>query len=143
MKHRLDDIDKKIDFKVPDGYFEELPLKIQQRIQEENKEARTFILPSWSYAMAAAVLLIITFVFLFQDTAPTAESLLAEVPEEALIAYLEEIEIDEYDLASTLPEDTENLEFEEIDLLNNLDLENESYDDILLEYNLEDESLEI
>lgn len=142
MKHRLEDIDKKVDYKVPEGYFEQLPLKIQQRIDAEKKEVKVFQLPSWSYAMAASVVLVLTLVFLFQDGSPNAETLLAEVSEEALIAYLDEIELDEYDIASALPA-MEDIQFENIDMLNDLDLENESFDNILLEYNLEEESLEI
>ena len=143
MKHRIDDMDKKIDFKVPDGYFENLPLKIQQRIEIEKKEAKTFTLPTWSYALAASALLIMAFVILFQNPSPSAEKLLAEVSEEALIAYLDDIEIDEYDLVSALPDHAEDLPFNEIDMLQNLDLGDESMDDILLEFNIEEETLEI
>ena len=143
MKHRIDDMDKKIDFKVPDGYFENLPLKIQQRIEIEKKEAKTFTLPTWSYALAASALLIMGFVILFQNPSPSAEKLLAEVSEEALIAYLDDIEIDEYDLVSALPDHAEDLPFNEIDMLQNLDLGDESMDDILLEFNIEEETLEI
>ena len=142
MKHRLEDIDKNLDYKVPEGYFENLPLQIQQRVEAEKSENKVIRLPSWSYAVAASIVLMVSFVFMFDNPDPTAETLLADVSEEALIAYLEEIEIDEYDIASALP-DGENLQFEDINMLNDLDFGNESFDNILQEYNLEDESLEI
>jgi len=143
MKHKLDDIDKRVDFKVPEGYFENLPLRIQDRIAEEKSEAKTFRIPSWSYAMAASVLLVVTFVFVVNDAGSSAETLLSEVSEEALIAYLEEIEIDEYDIAAALPDNGSSLQLDDIEMLNDLDLEGGSFDDIMLEYNLEDESFEI
>jgi len=140
MKYKLDDIEKKSGYKVPEGYFEELPLKIQQRIQSESTQSKTLKVPSWSLAMAASVVIILTSVFLlFQGKDNAAEELLAEVPEEDLIAYLDQFEMDEYDLASAFPEDTEELEFEDIEMLDEVDLEDESIDEILLEFNIEDE----
>ena len=143
MKHKLDSINKNIDYRVPEGYFENLPLRIQQRIETEKKVEKVFKLPVWSQAIAASILLIITFVLVFSNNKLSTETLLAEVSEEALIAYLEEIEIDEYDIVSAFSSNEEVLSFEGLDMLNELDLDDVLFDNILLEYNLEKESLEI
>ena len=138
MNKKIKDIDKNLNFQVPDGYFEDLPLKIQKRIEEEKPKSRNLKLPVWSFTMAASIVLIISFALLFgSDNSNNAENLLAEVSEEDLVAYIEELDLDEYDLATTFPETTDELEFEDIEMMDGLDLEDHSIDDILLEYNIE------
>jgi len=143
MKYKLDDIEKKSGFKVPEGYFEDLPMRIQKRIEVEGSQKSTFRIPSWSLAMAASILLVISFVFIFNDSEQNANEILAEVPEADLIAYLDQVDVDIYDLASAFPEDSESLQFDELDMVNGLDIEEGFLDGILEEYNLEDEYLEI
>ncbi len=140
MKHTLDDIDKKGIFKTPEEYFEDLPLKIQQRISNEAK-SRKYTIPSWSLAFAASTLLIITFVFILSKSGPNAEELLADIPQDELMAYLDQIDIDEYDIASVITESAEELEFENTNMLDGIDLEDQSIEDVLLEYDLADEYL--
>lgn len=134
---KLDDIDKKPDFNVPEGYFEELPLKILRRIEAEKSKSRSIPLPSWSFALAAAVVVLVSFVVFLGGSESKAEKLLAEVSEEDLVAYIEELELDEYDLVATFPETTDNMEFEEFEMMDGLDLEHHSIEELLLEYNLE------
>ncbi|MEQ9466512.1 MAG: hypothetical protein RLN88_03820 [Ekhidna sp.] len=141
MKYKLDDINKKSGFKVPEGYFEDLPMKIQQRIGTESTP-QTIRLPSWSLAMAASFIIILTAVFILKNTStPTAEELLAEVSQEELVAYLDLIELDEYDIASAVDENSEILNFEETDVLDGIDMDEGVIDDVLLEYDLADEYL--
>ena len=68
---------------------------------------------------------------------------MAEIPEEELMAYVEELNLDAYDLASAFPETTEELEFEDIEMMEEWNMEDLPIDDILLEYNIEEEKLEI
>lgn len=140
MKYKLNDIDKKEMFKVPDGYFEDLPMKIQERLSLETKPQK-FRIPSWSLALAASLLLLLTFVFILPNGDPTAEELLAEVSQDEIVAYLDQIELDEYDIASAIGDEADALEFEDTDVLDGLDLEDQSIDDVLLEYDLADEYL--
>ncbi len=140
MKYKLDDIDKKETFKVPDGYFEDLPLKIQQRISTGQKKQRRGI-PVWSLAMAASVIVILTFIFLIPDNNSAAEDMLAEIPQDELIAYLDQLELDEFDIASAMGEDVNAINLEDMNILDGIDLGDEAIDDVLLEYDLEDEYL--
>ena len=140
MKYKLDDIDKKETLKVPEGYFEDLPMKIQQRISQEEKP-QGFSVPSWSLALAASLLLIVTFVFILPEAEPSAEELLAEISQEEIVEYLDLLELDEYDIASAIGEDEEAFEFEDTNVLDGIDLEDQSIDDVLLEYDLADEYL--
>jgi len=143
MHKKLDDIEKKVGFEVPKGYFEDLPMKVQQRIHTEKKEKVFWKTPSWSLAMAASVVLLLGFVFLLSGPTTELEDLLADVPEEALVAYLDELELDAYDLASAFPEAANELEFEDIEIMDGLEMEDISIDDVLLEYDLEEENMEI
>ena len=65
MKHKLDDIDKKEVFQVPEGYFEDLPMRIQKRVDSEKPVTRQQFIPKWGLALASSIALIVTFVFVF------------------------------------------------------------------------------
>lgn len=138
MKYKLDDIDKGNIHKVPIGYFEDLPMKIQKRLEQEHKPSGAFLVtPKWALAFASIVLLVISSIFIFQSNQQGAEDLLAEVPQEDLVAYLEELNLDTDELYSAIPTDTDLLMEEDTDLLNGIELEEEFLDTILDEYDLE------
>ncbi len=141
MKHKLDNIDKKEVFEVPEGYFEDLPLKIQARIDAEKPKSVVRSVPSWSLAMAASALFVLAFVFIFSDKESTVDDLLAEVSNEELVAYLDQIDLDEYDIASAFEDDVDALNLEETNVLDGIDMEDQVLDDVLLEYDLGDEYL--
>lgn len=143
MKKKLENIDKQVNFQVPEGYFENLPLQIQKRIDQEKNRSATYSIPSWSLAIAAMLAAILSFVFYFNDTTSSTEALLASVPEEDIISYLSNMEMTDYELITTLTNAEVEIEFEELNLLDGLELEGESFDDLLQEYNLENESLDI
>ncbi|MCX8492080.1 MAG: hypothetical protein ORN54_13545 [Cyclobacteriaceae bacterium] len=95
MKH-LDDIPKKQPFTVPDGYFEDLPMRIQAKIQKT--ERRSFWIPEFNLALKFAlpvVLVGIISVIVWINLPKTEDALvnLDAVPTEQLLAYLEADEI--------------------------------------------------
>jgi len=141
MKYKLDDIDKKQGFKVPEGYFEDLPMKIQKRIEQEKPATRRLTIPQWGLALAASLALVFTFVFVLPDDGPSAEDLLATISEEELIAYLDQDDFDEYEIASAFQDVPEVFEFENSDGLDGLDLEDQAIEDVLLEYDLGEDYL--
>lgn len=142
MKYKLDDIEKKELFKVPDRYFEDLPMKIQNRVGSEKQVTERQFIPVWSLALAACLALFITFVFVFNDNNGTSpEEMLAEISKDELVAYLGQMELDEYEIASAFDEDLEIFDTEDTNMLDGIDLGDEAIDDVLLEYDLEDEYL--
>ena len=141
MKHKLDDIDKKQGFKVPEGYFEDLPMKIQKRIEQEKPATRRLTVHQWGLALAASLALVLTFVFILPNDGPSAEDLLATISEEELIAYLDQDDFDEYEIASAFQDVPEVFEFENSDGLDGLDLEDQAIEDVLLEYDLGEDYL--
>ncbi|WP_424964179.1 hypothetical protein [Ekhidna sp.] len=141
MKHKLDDIDKKEVFKVPEGYFEGLPMRIQKRVDSEKPVTRQQFTPKWGLALAASIALVVTFVFVLYNNGPSPEDMLAEISQDELVAYLELMELDEYEIASAFDEDMEIFDKEDANILDGIDLEEDAIDDVLLEYDLEDEYL--
>ena len=140
MKYKLEDIDKKQPFEAPEGYFKDLPMRIQAKIDGKKSVTVKQRIPAWSLAMASFAL-IFTFVFVFYDNQPSAEDLLADISEEELMAYLDEIELDEYDIASAFENDLDILNLDENSVLDGINMENEAIDDMILEYDLGDEYL--
>lgn len=93
---RLDDIPKKQVFTVPDGYFEDLPMRIQARIQKP--ESRSSWIPEFNLALkfALPVVLVGVISVVVWINLPKTEDALANldaVPTEQLLAYLEADEI--------------------------------------------------
>ncbi len=113
---KLDDSHKKNIYKVPDGYFDELPGKIQKQIEAEKTKS---LLPEWNWSFAlkiaapimAAVLLVFIFVIKRPNTSQqplSYEDILDEVSVEGMISYLEMTDV-------TSDEIMENINLAEIE----------------------------
>ena len=114
----LENIPKKHIFNVPDGYFEELPSRVQSRITAGT--VRTALAPAYRYSLryALPLLLVATLFYYYSRPAVDASSILASVETTDLILYLEESGLTTEDLI-------ENMELDEGDLEA---IESEAYD---------------
>ncbi|HYC87185.1 MAG TPA: hypothetical protein VEB86_18260 [Chryseosolibacter sp.] len=101
-------------FKVPDGYFENLPGVINERVVAATAVRRRFIKSVYAYA-AAAVLILLVLVRLNRPamTAQDAETILASIETEELINYLEESDISVEDVLSEAADEIFNAEADE------------------------------
>lgn len=136
---KLKDIQKQNIYKVPEGYFEELPQLIQAKISDEQKSHSHAWVYGLRYALPALVFIaIISYFTLFDQSAEqvSSEEILANVETEAIIDYLESSEISTDDLIEKI--DEWDVDFEEgPTILNDMELEelNEGdINDILDEY---------
>jgi hypothetical protein len=94
---KLDDIPKKHPFNVPDDYFDQLPGKIQARVQGKDREHVGTWAPVMRYALAMIVVAAVAFVWLWgganSHDAESPEAILASLETADLVAYLNEGEI--------------------------------------------------
>lgn len=87
----LENIPKKDFFRVPEYYFDNLPMEIQRRT--EAKQGRE-IKQVFRYARYAVPVLLITILLVYSNTRkPDPESILSSVETIALIQYLEECDV--------------------------------------------------
>ena len=135
---KLEEIPKKEIFKVPDGYFEGLPAKIQARIETGGVKEPSFVFRyKLQYALPFVALFAVGIYWFTVASQPQdVESLLASVQTEDLVAYLNESDITTDDLI-------EGGEFNSTDLE---EIESEVYDlqlgDEDLDIDLEDLDIE-
>ncbi|HTH56252.1 MAG TPA: hypothetical protein VL728_09415 [Cyclobacteriaceae bacterium] len=112
---RLDEIPKKNVFEVPDGYFDQLALKIQAKTETISPAKKT--ISGWSFALRYALpvlLLVIGGIIVWKPkTVQDTEQLLASIPTEHLIDYLHESEIAEAELLEVI-----NFDDRDVDSLN-------------------------
>jgi hypothetical protein len=109
---KLDQIEKKQIFTVPDGYFDQLPLAIQERVAQK-RSISWFSIPVLRLALPVVALLVVGIVWFKPfSSSPSIEEELSMLNESDLIAYL-----NESDLTSEELENTFNLSSEEIDNL--------------------------
>ena len=144
---KLEDIKKKNIYTVPDKYFDQLPTRIQSRVNEKNPVS--WLSWNWSltYKLAAPAIAIILMVIYFGRTdnysTQDTDTILAQVSTEDIIAYLEFTDITTDDII-------ENVDFTDIELdfyedgpiiqeFNEMD--EEDMELLLDEYGLEDEIL--
>lgn len=90
---KLEEIPKKEVFKVPEGYFENLPGIIQARVTQPGRSREA--VPVYSLALKYAIPVVTVFAlalfwFTGRDESPTAESILSSIQTEDLVAYLDE-----------------------------------------------------
>ncbi|MCE2994771.1 MAG: hypothetical protein ACK5RG_09590 [Cyclobacteriaceae bacterium] len=93
---KLEDIPKAQPFQVPDNYFEDLPMRIQARIQEP--ERKSVWAGEWGLALKLAIPVLVIGIgaVIFWPSAKTDSDPLANldsVPTSELLAYLESDEI--------------------------------------------------
>lgn len=93
-KIKVEDLERKDIFTAPEGYFDKLPGRIQERIALQEREAERPVyrlVPKKVFYIAAsvAVFLIATILILREPEETTPENVLAEVSTEAMIEYLE------------------------------------------------------
>ena len=123
MKNSLDDkikingIDLKEIYKVPDGYFEDFPTRIQERISQTVKPSgiRKLILYPQFKVVAAAVLVILLFVTIVErnvlfsgknveNIGELIENYSYDIDESLILTYMEE-EMDLYNSEDELSEE--------------------------------------
>ena len=128
---KLEDIPKKDVFKVPEGYFENLPTIIQSRVAARNKEKVFF--PGFSlalrYALPVVVLGVIGYFWLGPKAEQkSAESILATIETEDLVAYLNETDLTTEELLESVQLDASDVD----------ELEGEIYGEDLTDQNFEE-----
>ncbi|MEM9325533.1 MAG: hypothetical protein AAGA85_07750 [Bacteroidota bacterium] len=149
-KLKLDDIkDKKPPFKVPDGYFEELEQSILAKtIDATPVEGPTGSIgpsiPRWAWAVAASVIIGVSALLLTMRSGDFNEQdLLAGISDEEIIVYLANYDLDEYEIVGDLSTEQFDELFADDTVLDGLDMEDGDLQDLMLEYEALDETLEI
>lgn len=143
---KLEDIKRKNIYTVPDRYFDQLPTRIQSRVNEKRPVFGMKL--NWKLAMkiaapALAVVLILFYVGMpINNSTLSADELLAQVSTEDLIAYLETTDI-------TTDEIIDEVDFTNIDLdfddngpiMQDMEMTDEEIDMLLDEYGIDGELL--
>lgn len=133
---KLEDIKKDNIHQVPEGYFEELPQKIQARIAQPKPSTSMFLLHSLKYAIPALLLAAVSIYYLTNqkpaDISP--EDMLAEVSTSELINFLEDSEITTEEIIENIDITSTDIRFEQEDteLLN--DFNETELEELLDEY---------
>jgi hypothetical protein len=137
---KLENILKKEIFNVPEGYFDTLPGKIQARISKEQPAHEQVFLFRYKlqYVLPAIMLLAVgIYWFAGINKGTDAESLLASVQTEELMAYLGESDLTTEDILETVEFNASDLEEIESEVYE-LDLDDLQLEDVLNHINLED-----
>jgi hypothetical protein len=125
MKIRLDDIEKTPPFEAPEGYFNDLPDRIMDRIKSEEKPKQTFLQPWMKYAVAASVAILAVVLMVLNSPSEDAspETLLAEVSDEAILDYLADSGVTTDDILEVSSFDEADVEFIQEETMPELDIE--------------------
>ena len=113
---KLDDIKKKNIYTVPDNYFDQLPTRIQSRVNEKP-------VSSWSlnrsliYKLAAPAFAVALLLFYFgpgnNNDSQDFETILAQVSNEDIIAYLSNTDITTQEIIEAIDFSNAELKFYE------------------------------
>lgn len=131
--------------KVPDGYFDELPLKIQSRINEDSQVSSPLFIPrmqiAWRLTAAALILLIGWFYYPQGEKSMGVDEMLSDVQSEDLVAYLFEENMNTEEILAMIDEEfiLEEIEIDGSQIIN----ESLSNDDLESIYSELDYSTEI
>lgn len=85
---KLEDIPRENIFKVPEGYFENLPMEIQARVAKP--EPKVWFAPAFKFALPVAAIAIAATVWFTYQQDGSIEDQINEIQTEQLMAYLDE-----------------------------------------------------
>jgi hypothetical protein len=108
-KIKIDDLEKKQVFTVPERYFEQLPQQISRKAGQSQKRRSPFEWPVLRYgaAMGGVCLFILLGYFLIKPTATDAaqpEAILSQVSRQEIVQYLQQTEVSQYELVERASE---------------------------------------
>ena len=108
-KIKLDDLEKKQVFSVPEGYFEELPGQVSHKLTQTQRRPLWIMLPFFRYGAAIASICLIILIGYFKTTSPGSElvqpeAILAQVSGQEIVLYLQQNEISQYELVERASE---------------------------------------
>lgn len=142
----LDDIKlKSPPYQVPEGYFEDLNAKILERTSTVAPESVVlwYRKPAWQMALASVVLLV-AFTFVWFNGAPAAEQdYLADVSDEEILIYLANNDLTESEIIENYTFMDEDFSIESEELLEDIEIEDNMLDDLYLEYEINELSIQI
>ena len=134
---KLEDLPKHVNYKVPDGYFDSLPGRIQAKVSEGREPAWRFNLGfSLRYALPLVALLGVG-IFWYNQSNDSITDELAEIDENQLAWFLEDPELTSEELAETVVWTTEDLDALEEEVYNAVDVSGEGLDVVIDELDLE------
>ena len=142
---KLEDIKKKNIYSVPDKYFDQLPTRIQARVNDKKPVFGWSL--NWNLFFkvatpAFAVLIMLVYFNINSNAEYTAEELLAQVETEDLIAYLDYTDITVDEIIEELDLSAIELNFDdEGPILEDMELDEQDLDILYDEYGIESEIL--
>ena len=132
---KLEDISKKNNFEVPDGYFEKLPGIIQARVAKP--EPAPWFVPALKFALPMVAVLSIGIFWYSSQGQDTIEEQLAAIQTEQLVAYLDDATLNFDDLAESVTWSEDDLNELEEKVFNSYDVSDTDLDILLEEFNTE------
>ena len=143
---KLEEIKKKNIYTVPDKYFDQLPTRIQSRVNE--KKPVFGILSSWKLVLKVAAPAFVVILMLFYigvenyNSIQTPENILAQVSTDDLIAYLGTTDLTTEDIIEEIDFSTINLNFEdEGPIIQGIEMDAQDLDILFDEYGIDSEIL--
>ncbi len=129
---RLEDIEKKNIYSVPEGYFEDLPMKIQARIADKSKSETPVFIGALRYALPAVLLVAVAYFGIFRMAPTQQDDPLAGVSTEDIISYLASTDITTDEILSEVNLDDFTLDYlnTEEEILNDIELGDEDLQDL-------------
>jgi len=130
---KLENIEKKDIFKVPEGYFETLPTIIQSRVaQDVPTKSYLWLFASLKYALPALLLVVSVTWYLNRTPEYTPDEMLAMVSTEDIADYLNSMELANDEFLEML--DYSMINVDSLDLQeSHLDIDDDLLDEILIE----------
>jgi hypothetical protein len=134
---KLEDIPKQNIFEVPDGYFDRLPLKIQERVARPVASPWLLWAPALRYAVPVLLLAGMGIFWYQQNTPMTIEDELARIQDDQLSLFLADESLSTDDLLETMTWSEEDLQSLENQVYATFDASETEWNELLDELELQ------
>jgi hypothetical protein len=128
-RFKLEEISRENVFKTPEGYFESLPLAIQNKMSGLSPDSGIHV---WTLALKYALPMVIVMIsFLLWINTPfhkSPEQLIAQVGEASIMEYLQLSDLTTNDILLSIEKNQLNLHLEDANFLDHLQIEDRLMD---------------
>jgi hypothetical protein len=134
---KLEDLPKRADYKVPDGYFDQLPLRIQGRLSAPRRQEWKLGVGWVARYSIPLVILLTAGIYWYQQANSSLSDKLERINAEQLSFFVEDTDLTSEELVDNVTWTTADLDALELEVYSVLDAPVEELDLIIDELELE------
>ena len=137
---KLEEIGKKQIYEVPEGYFDKLPLRIQERVAKNPPGFSWLGSPALRLSVPVLAIIMVAFLWYNPFSKINVEEELESIDETELMAFLQDSDFNSEELEAAFLLNSEDVDALEENVISTFDSSEDLINDLLEDYTIETEN---